>query len=103
LINSKGASDLYATSSGNILKIYYGEYGIEKSITLNTGTGTVLDSLGIDAGRYFSPEVVFGTSAQMPLWTTSQDNPRPTGSLWIKTSAAGNGMDFALSDRKSVV
>lgn len=97
LINSKGASDLYATASGNILKIYYGEYGIEKSITLNTGTGTVLDTLGIDAGRYFSPEVIFGTSAQMPLWTSSQDNPRPTGSLWIKTSAAGNGMDFALS------
>jgi hypothetical protein len=96
-INAKNASDVRASVSGNTLRIYYGEYGVNKKITLATTNGTVLDDMGIDDGDYYSPEILFGTSAQMPLWTSSQDNPRPSGSLWIKTSAAGNGMDIALS------
>jgi hypothetical protein len=33
----------------------------------------------------------------MPLWTSSQSQPRPTGSVWIKVGAAGNGLTPVIS------
>jgi hypothetical protein len=33
----------------------------------------------------------------MPLWTSSQNQPHPTGSVWLKTSSAGNGLNLNLS------
>jgi hypothetical protein len=59
----------------------------------NVGSGTALTNLGITAGTYYQPEVSYGTSAQMPLWTSSQSQPHPTGSVWIKVGASGNGLN----------
>ena len=53
---------------------------------------TPLADMGITPDTYDCPLVVYGTSAQMPLWTSSQAAPRPTGSVWIKAGAAGNGL-----------
>lgn len=61
-------------------------------ITLTDGTNTPLALCGIDDGTYHQPAFVFGTSAQMPLWSSSQTTPRPTGSVWIKIGTAGNGL-----------
>ena len=61
-----------------------------------SGTGS-FSALGITAGTYYTPIAVSGTSAQMPLWTSSQSQPRPTGSVWIKIGAAGNGLTPAMS------
>jgi hypothetical protein len=33
----------------------------------------------------------------MPLWTASQSYPHPTGSVWIKSSVTGAGMDLLVS------
>jgi hypothetical protein len=46
----------------------------------------LLTQLGITENFYFNPGIVFGSSAQMPLWTSSQLFPRPTGSVWVKTN-----------------
>ena len=59
--------------------------------------GSLLTQLGITAGSYYGVSCHYGTSAQMPLWTSSQAKPRATGSVWIKTSSAGNGLSLALS------
>ena len=99
MINSFNIGDLYAevdTQTETVLSIYYGEYGSGNKITL-TQTGTVLSDLGIAPGDYYAPDVAYGTSAQMPLWTSSQSNPRPSGSVWIKTSVSGAGMNLVLS------
>ena len=66
-------------------------------LEITVGTGTVLTSLGIAEGTYYQPAVSYGTAAQMPLWTSSQAQPHPTGSVWIKVGAAGNGLNPALS------
>jgi len=95
-INNLHIGDLYAQVENGSLQLYYGQYGQNKSIILS-GTGTVMADLGITPGTYYTPEVSYGTSAQMPLWTSSQDNPRPNGSVWIKTSQTGSGMNLALS------
>ena len=73
------------------------------SLVITNGTGTPATSLGlIPSGEtqkiYYEPEVSFGTSAQMPLWTSSQQYPHPTGSVWIKTSTAGSGVDINLNN-----
>ena len=65
---------------------------IPQSITLADVSGSVFATSGITPGQYYQPELVFGTAAQMPLWTSSQTYPRPTGSVWIKIGEAGNGL-----------
>jgi hypothetical protein len=67
------------------------------NITIAAGSGTVLTSLGITAKTYYAPLFSVNTSARMPLWTASQNQPRPTGSVWLKTSTSGNGLNINLS------
>lgn len=67
------------------------------SFTITAGSGTVLNDLGITAKTYYAPSFQTGTSARMPLWTSSQNQPHPTGSVWLKTSSAGNGLNINLS------
>ena len=78
--------------------------GLDKSdpaaalyINLTNGTGTPLGDLGITEGDYYQPSVYYGTSSQMPLWTSSQAYPRPTGSVWIKVGSAGTGLNPSMS------
>jgi len=66
-------------------------------ITLAESSGTPLASMGITPGTFYQPLVQYGTSAQMPLWTTSQSAPRPTGSVWIKVGSAGTGLNPVMS------
>jgi len=62
-----------------------------------SGTGTVLADLGIPVGFYYQTGFAWGTAAEMPLWTSSQQYPRPTGSIWMKVGSAGSGMNLAVS------
>jgi hypothetical protein len=66
-------------------------------ITIAAASGTVLADLGISAKTYYAPTFNVNPSARMPLWTASQNQPRPTGSVWLKTSTAGNGLNINLS------
>ncbi len=72
------------------------------SITVS-GTGTILADLGLSAGTYNQPDLAYGTSAQQPLWQSSQTSPRPSGSVWIKVGAAGNGLDVSISRYDSTI
>ena len=65
------------------------------------GGSTALADMGIDEGNYYQPQVVYGTSAQMPLWSSSQTYPHPTGSVWIKASSAGLGLTPVVSQFNS--
>ena len=66
-------------------------------------SGSALADMGVAVatgsgiGTYYQPIVSYGTSAQMPLWTSSQTTPRPTGSVWIKVGSAGNGLNPSVS------
>ena len=64
----------------------------------NNGAGTILDDLGITAGTYNIPEYYHGTYVDVPSWRASDTEPRPTGSIWIKTSALGDGMNLQLKE-----
>ena len=50
--------------------------------------------VGISAGMYYAPTLYFGTFNQNPAWSSFDAIPRPTGSIWLKTSATGGGTNF---------
>jgi hypothetical protein len=97
-INGLNIAYLQARNLEGKLVVSYGSPEINQYIAFTNTTGTPLTTLGITASTpYYTPDVSYGTSAQMPLWTTGQLYPHPTGSLWIKTSIAGAGSDYMVS------
>lgn len=101
-INAKGLGHLsakvidsqlciYSSSPDSFTKLYF---------TAHPDTPNVLDSnhLNIKVNYpYWQPAVAYGYSSEMPLWSASQNTPRPTGSIWIKISVQGNGVNLVLS------
>ena len=102
-INNLNIPELTADVRSGRLNVYYapniGDVPNATSfITFASGT-TVLDDMGISTtAQFYPPEMVAGTSAQMPLWTSGQTKPHPTGSVWLKTSIAGNGMNVVMQE-----
>ena len=100
-INNLGWTNLSAEVRSGRLCIFTDQYlsatvGTSNANVVIGGTGS-FTSLGIPAATYYTTLVAYGTSAQMPLWTSSQSQPRPTGSVWIKVGAAGNGLTPVIS------
>jgi len=103
-INAFGLGDLRSTISNGKLVISSSRFtedfnGYHTPIYMSFSTSsTVLADLGITADlNYYQPTVVYGNSSQMPLWTASQSAPAPTGSVWIKTGAAGSGAVLSMA------
>ena len=86
-----GHLELYATSAamsnGTV---------VDGKIAIANGTGTPLTSLGVTAGTYANPAVQFGTYVQMPNWRSSDSVPRPSGSVFVKTTTTGSGANVVI-------
>jgi hypothetical protein len=102
-INALGFSYLTAGVVSGKLNLYSTQPSVtgNQSIVVGSGSGSVLTDIGIAAGSYYQPQVVYGTSAEMPLWSSSQQYPHPTGSVWIKASNAGLGLTPVVSEYNS--
>ena len=95
-INSLGWSSIYASADlDGKLQIFSSQIASSGNpyVTIGAGTGTVLTDMGIVAKNYYQPIVRYGSFSQMPLWSESQTTPRPTGSVWIKLGATGDGLN----------
>jgi hypothetical protein len=107
-INALGWTYLSSTISGGKLNIYskqlsQGPADTQDAEITISGTARLLTALGIVADTYYQPALEYGTSAQQPLWQQNQSAPAPTGSVWIKVGAAGNGLNLSISEYDSVV
>jgi len=102
-INAWGYSEVTAAVRSGKLVIFSDQNVTAASgyLQIAADSGTVLTDLGIAEGIYNQPAVVYGTSAQMPLWSASQTLPRPTGSVWLKVGTSGNGLAPVLSKYNS--
>jgi hypothetical protein len=107
-INSLGLDHISASVDSNKYLVIYSSSPAEESFiqfsapTYGGTTETILDYLGLSSTtKYYQPDIAYGTSAEMPMWTTGQTSPRPTGSVWIKTSAAGAGINTVLAQYSS--
>lgn len=93
-INSASIPFVSAANVNDKLAIYM---EVQSQITIANGTGMLLSDLGISEGTYNAPALFYGTNAQQPLWRTTDAQPHPTGSVWIKTNAANLGTSLSVS------
>ena len=77
---------------------------VDGKITIVDGTNSPLYTAGLvtasSAGTNsaYSPYLFYGNFAQAPVggWFASDSQPRPSGSIWWKTTATGNGFNAVL-------
>jgi Phage tail sheath C-terminal domain len=86
-------------SSGHLLVyLSHPEDNQNNTITFTNKTNTPLAQIGITAGTaFYQPAMIFGTPSQMPLWTSSQTTPRPSGSIWVKVTSSTSGLNPVVS------
>jgi len=97
--NVSGALYLYSdgtaitedSSSGGVIQIEEGD---------NPG---VLDDLGISTGTYYPPALQQTPHTRVPTWKATGNTPRPTGSIWVKTTEPNQGARWRVSQWNSAI
>jgi len=99
--NARGTIDT-ATATTNTLQITKG--------SVLTGNLDVAANLGIlqsniatisnggNTYAYNGPTLTFASYTNPPAWRETDVTPRPDGSVWLKTSATGNGASWAIKE-----
>lgn len=98
-----GISAIADSSVSQKLSLYYARSDtlvIDRIIGI-AGDLDLLTQLGLTPGKYYAPSIAFGTNASQPLWRSTDAQPHPTGSVWIKTNPFNNGLDMVLSQYSS--
>lgn len=112
--NSDGYLEIFvdstASSYGNATAD--GRLSIRSGVTIG-GTdaavrlGLLQSDIGIVSGNtytYNGPTVVFDDFTNNPAWRASDTpNSRPFGSVWFKTSAAGNGANWSIKEYNALL
>ncbi len=104
-INTAAISGVTATvDSSNRLQLFADSDATGDSSTADgglividpTSTAGLLTTLGIVADSYAAPALQQSPNYTVPRWRTTDTQPRPTGSVWAKTTAANQGADFSV-------
>jgi len=61
---------------------------VDGSASINTLFGTVG---GLSAGNFYGPELQMDPHTSVPQWKSTSQLPRPSGSVWIKTTEPNQG------------
>ena len=59
-------------------------------------SGSAVSLLGMTAGDYYRPALAVQPHTSVPLFKTDDSEPRPTGSIWIKTTEPNGGANLVL-------
>jgi hypothetical protein len=101
-INTAAITGVTAAAVGNRLYLYASDLAesdgstADGKIAIANGSGTPLATLGITAGTYANPLLLYGDFAAYPSWRSSDSVPRPTGSVYAKLGATGSGADVVI-------
>jgi hypothetical protein len=104
-INGLGSlTGVYAAAVGNALQLFADSTATNDGSTLtnqgiiaiNNVSGTPLATMGITAGQYAAPEYLAAPSFSAPRWRTTDSEPEPTGSVWIKTNNVNQGTNIVI-------
>lgn len=104
-INTAGIPGVTAAAVNNKLELYADTDAdtdadssvVDQGITIANGTGTPLTAAGITAGTYYAPKFSQVAHTNPPAWKTTDTTPRPTGSVWVKTTTPNSGADLLVS------
>ncbi len=91
-INDAGISGVSAAVVDSALEIY------TTNESLVIGAGTANGELGLEAGTYYSPKVAVADHTSVPTFKAVDVNPRPTGSIWFKTTEPNGGIDLRIKN-----
>ena len=101
-INTAGITGVTASAANNKLNLFVTSAAASNGSTAD-GKVTLVDSLhsplaaaGITAGTYYNPQVTRDTYVGVPSWRSTDTVAAPYGSVYIKTSVQGNGMNLAV-------
>lgn len=85
-----GQLAIYATSAS-------ASNGVNVDGKVNIQGGATWTTAGITTGVYSSPQFTYASYVNVPAWRTSDADPAPTGSVWFKTTAIGNGANLVIN------
>ena len=94
-IGGAGVSGLTARVNGGKLDIHYNGSN-DSAVIIADGTMTISTALGITAGTYYVPAVSVAPHTSVPAFKSGDTNPRPTGSLWFKTTDPNLGAKWSV-------
>lgn len=106
-VNAATVAGVTATYIGNRVYILGTSLAASNGVTADgkvviaDGIVPVLADVGLVQGEYYVPVLSMGTYVEVPSWRGSDTTPRPTGSVFIKTSVLGNGAEFAFKEYDS--
>jgi len=81
--------------SNNSIAIYS-----SKDIVIDaTSTAGLLTDLGLTANTYFAPALQQSKHTSVPPYKTTSATPRPTGSVWFKTTSPNSGANIVAKRR----
>ena len=90
-INSANVTGVTAAALNSRLAIYVDGTAANSAAVLAAGTGNALSTLGILPGTYYAPALQISKHTSVPAWRATDAAPRPSGSVWFKTSTPQNG------------
>ena len=86
------------------------------NIHIPTGTVTIAVGTGADAARnlgiisplvstttFAAPAIAYDTYINTPAWRSTDATPKPDGSIWLKTTAIGNGANWGIKQYNSTL
>ena len=102
-INTVAVTGVTAAAVSNRLEIYIDSTATDAAAILAEVTLTPLADLGIVPATYYAPSLQQSTHTQNPTWRSTDTTPRPTGSLWQKTTAVNLGANISLKQYSAAV
>jgi hypothetical protein len=114
-ITEEGIEGISASVVGNKLEIYCnGKIGDEEvdsdssnAVVIEAGEGNLVagtaaaSDLGIAANTYYAPRLVIAPHTSIPTFKATDLCPRPTGSIWIKTTDPNLGAKWRIKKYNS--
>ena len=91
------ANGISAAAVGGALALYFAPTAVDMVGEIGvTGTTALLTELGIAADTYYALKVTIAPHTLVPEYKLRDTNPRPTGSIWIKTTSPNLGAKIAV-------
>ena len=84
-----------ATATGNKLNLFYNGSAGSQSVVLSE-TASVLTDFGITPGTFRAPEHTIAAHTSVPEWKSRDTTPRPTGSVWLKSTNPNLGAAYSV-------
>ena len=102
-INTAAITGITAGVKNNKIEIYATSSAAsdgsttDGKIILANQSGTILTDTGLTAGTYACPLIAQDPHYTVPQWKSTDTTPRPSGSVWIKTTSSNLGALFDVS------